>query len=276
MDGPRALLDAKGLRPKKRFGQNFLTDLGAARRIARIALDGAGPATRVLEVGAGTGQLTLALVDEGAIVTAIEIDRDLAQILRERTDLKGARIELADAMTFDYADYANGATWRVAGNLPYNIATPLIVDLIEMDGGPSSLTVMIQKDVADRMTARPGTAAYGSLSVAVQTSMRVERAFNLGPRAFFPAPNVESTVLRLDRYLDPPVRPRDLALYRKVVRGAFAYRRKTLVNSLTLALDFDRETIARALTSSNLSPEQRGERLDIYDFARLADALAEG
>lgn len=145
-----------------------------------------------------------------------------------------------------------------------------------MQGGPDAMTVMVQKDVADRFAATPGTPAYGSLSVAVQYGMHVERAFTLSPGSFFPKPKVDSTVVRLSRRPEPAVRPRDPSIFWKVVRGAFAYRRKTLANSLSLALDLDRERILRALQSSNLSPELRGERLDLGDFARLADALAEG
>ncbi|MBV8149122.1 MAG: 16S rRNA (adenine(1518)-N(6)/adenine(1519)-N(6))-dimethyltransferase, partial [Candidatus Eremiobacteraeota bacterium] len=141
--------------------------------------------------------------------------------------------------------------------------------------GPETLTVMIQKDVAERIAAKPGSRAYGSLSLAVRYAMEVEPAFTLGPRSFFPPPKVRSTVVLLRRRVEPPVRPRDLAFFWKVVRAAFAYRRKTLANSLMLALGFDRARIKQALAQSDLSPEQRGERLDFDDFARLADALAE-
>jgi 16S rRNA (adenine1518-N6/adenine1519-N6)-dimethyltransferase len=133
---------------------------------------------------------------------------------------------------------------------------------------------MVQKDVADRLAARPGSAAYGSLSVAVQYAMQVERAFTLGPRSFYPPPKIDSTIVSLARRDVPAVQPRDLELFRKVVRAAFAYRRKTLANSLAYALEIDRTTIERAIADANLSPELRGERLDLDDFARLADALA--
>ncbi|MEO6834479.1 MAG: 16S rRNA (adenine(1518)-N(6)/adenine(1519)-N(6))-dimethyltransferase RsmA [Candidatus Tumulicola sp.] len=273
---PRALLARRGLRPRKRYGQNFLTDTAAAHRIARLCVSTSdGPRARVVEIGAGTGALTLALLEEGADVTAIEIDSDLVLLLRARAELRDAHVVEADALAFDYAQWSKGGAWHVAGNLPYNVATPLIVGFTEMADGPSTLAVMVQKDVADRLAARPGTPAYGSLSVAVQYAMRVEPAFTLGPQAFYPMPKVESTVVRLIRRSEPAVRPRDLALFRKVVRGAFAYRRKTLVNSLALALHVPHATIARAVAVSNLSPEQRGERLDLDDFARLADALAE-
>jgi 16S rRNA (adenine1518-N6/adenine1519-N6)-dimethyltransferase len=271
---PRALLSAWGLRPKKKFGQNFLMDNGAAHRIARLSLVDAPEHARVLEIGAGTGVLTHALLDEGAAVTTIEIDAQLVDILRSREDLRGATIVHADAMQFDYAAYAQDGPWYVAGNLPYNIATPLIVNLVEMESGPDAITAMIQKDVADRLNAKPGTPAYGSLSLAVQYAMHVERAFTLGPRAFYPAPKVDSTVVRLKRRAEPAVHPHDLALFRKVVRAAFAYRRKTLANSLTLALDIDRARITDAIAASSLSTESRGEQLDLNDFCRLADALA--
>jgi 16S rRNA (adenine1518-N6/adenine1519-N6)-dimethyltransferase len=273
---PRAQLAQWGLRPKKKFGQNFLMDAKAAQRIARLCVPEGESGARVLEIGAGTGALTHALLETGAGVTALEIDPDLAAVLRARDDLAGVRVVLGDALAFDYAAYAAGRPWRVAGNLPYNVATPLIMTLVEMEGGPEAMTVMIQKDVADRLAAQPGTPAYGSLSLAVQYAMRVERAFTLGPNAFYPAPKVRSTVVRLVRRDEPAVAPRDLELFRKVVRGAFAYRRKTLANSLALALGFDRARVVRALEACSLAPEERGERLSLADFARLADALAEG
>ena len=271
---PRALLARRGLRPKKRYGQNFLIDREAAQRIARLALAGAADSARVLEIGAGTGALTLALLEAGANVTTLEIDPDLTALLHARGDLLDAAIVQGDALDFDYAGWAAGGEWRVAGNLPYNVATPLIVKLAEMQDGPQSLCVMVQKDVADRLAAKSGTKAYGSLSVAVQCAMEVERAFTLGARAFYPPPKVQSTVVLLKRRPQPAVRPRDAELFGKVVRAGFAYRRKTLANSLTLALGFDRARIERALANCNLSSELRGERLTLDDFARVADALA--
>jgi 16S rRNA (adenine1518-N6/adenine1519-N6)-dimethyltransferase len=270
------VLAKAGLRPKKRFGQNFLTNPAIAGRIAGFTLEGAPPRARTIEIGAGTGVLTRALVDEGAELTAIEIDPELVAVLRSREDIAAAQIVSADALTFDYRSWSEGKPWRVAGNLPYNIATPLMLRLIEMPSGPDSLTVMVQKDVGERFMASPGTPAYGSLSVAVQYAMQVEMLLTIGPQSFFPAPKVHSSVVRLTRRAEPAVTVRDLDLFWKVVRGAFAYRRKTLVNSLALALDIDRAATARALSLCNLSAELRGERLDLGDFARLADALAKG
>jgi 16S rRNA (adenine1518-N6/adenine1519-N6)-dimethyltransferase len=273
---PRKLLAQAGLRPRKRYGQNFLVNASAARQIASLSLAQARRGTRTLEIGAGTGALTLALLEEGADVTALEIDPKLVALLRSRPELAGARIVEADALSFDYGAWSRGGAWRVAGNLPYNIATPLILHLIEMAGGPDALVVMVQKDVAERLIASPGTPAYGSLSVAVQYAMTARVALTLAPRSFFPPPKVYSSVVFLQRRATPAARVRDLVLFWKVVRGAFAYRRKTLVNSLALSLDIDRAAIVRALELSNISPELRGERLDLSDFARLADALAKG
>ncbi len=270
---PRTLLAEWGARPKKKYGQNFLMDAGALHRIARLVCEEERD-LRVLEIGAGTGALTLSLLEAGARVTALEIDPELVSILGNRADLSQAAIVHVDALAYDYATYARVGRWRVAGNLPYNVATPLIVALAEMESGPESVVAMVQKDVADRICAKPGTAAYGSLSVAVQYAMQVERAFTLGPRAFYPPPNVDSTVLRLRRLDAPAVHPLDLALFRKVVRGAFAYRRKTLANSLMLALGLDRERVVRAIAASGLPAESRGEQLDLQAFSTLADRLA--
>ncbi len=167
---PRALLGARGLRPKKSLGQNFLMDAGTSARIARLTVD--APGDRVLEVGAGTGSLTAALLAAGADLTAFDLDDSLVDILRSRADLTSARIEHGDALEFDYAEYGGESPWRVAGNLPYNIATPLLIKLAQMERPPERIVAMIQKDVADRLLAKPGTAAYGSLTVALSDARR--------------------------------------------------------------------------------------------------------
>lgn len=268
----RALLAARGLRPKKSLGQNFLMDAGTAMRIARLAVD--APGERVLEIGAGTGTLTAALVALGAHVTAIDIDAALVDVVRARTDLADTRVEHADALAFDAPGWAGDAPWRVAGNLPYNIATPLLIRLAQLPAPPQRIVAMIQKDVADRLTAAPGTGAYGSLTIAVGLTMRVERAFNVPPDRFYPRPGVVSTVVVLHRRDELAAPVRDRAHFEQVVRAAFAYRRKTLTNSLALALGLPRERIATALQALNLDADIRGEALDLATFAALADALA--
>jgi 16S rRNA (adenine1518-N6/adenine1519-N6)-dimethyltransferase len=246
-------------------------DTGTSARIARLAVD--APGDRVLEVGAGTGSLTLQLLAAGADLTVFDLDDSLVEILRGREDLAGAVIQHGDALAYDYAEYAGDRPWRVAGNLPYNIATPLMIKLAQMERPPDRLVAMIQKDVADRLLAKPGTAAYGSLTVALALTMRVERAFNVSPGQFFPRPKVVSTVVVLHRLETPAAPVADRKRFEQVVRGAFAYRRKTLANSLSLALEMPRERVETALAAIDLDADIRGETLDLATFARLTDAL---
>lgn len=250
-------------------------DGGAAARIAKAALEGSSTDEpfRVLEIGPGTGALTEALLHYGADVTAIDIDAQMIAILRSRPELRGAHIEQADALEFDYAAFAQGGRWRATGNLPYNIATPLMMKLIEMENGPQQLTFMIQKDVAERLVARPSTPAYGSLSLAVQYGMDVKKLFTLGPGVFYPRPKVHSTVVRLTRRDRPAVDVPNVPLLMKVIRGAFAYRRKTLANSVGLAFNIPRAKVSEALQRAGLNPDVRGEQLDLDQFADLARIL---
>ncbi len=268
---PRALLTQFGFHPKKRFGQHFLVDGAAARRIASAVCSERD--CRVLEIGAGTGALTQALVERCEDVTAINVDPDMVDILRSRPELRSASIAQADALTFDYAAFAGSQRWNMTGNLPYNIATPLIMRLIEVPHGPQQLIVMVQKEVAARFLARPSTRAYGSLTIAAHYAMRVEPLFALPPAAFYPRPKIHSSVMRLTRREDPAVQVADPVRFLQVVRAAFAYRRKTLANSLVLSLGVRREIVAAALRHIGLNTEIRGEQLAIDDFARLADRL---
>jgi 16S rRNA (adenine1518-N6/adenine1519-N6)-dimethyltransferase len=247
-------------------------DRGAAARIARLAV--AQPGERVMEIGAGTGALTRALLTAGAELTAFDVDPEMVAVLRERKDLEAATIFAADALTFDYAGWAGERAWTAAGNLPYNIATPLLLQLSRAPRPPERIVAMIQRDVADRLTAAPGTAGYGSLTVAIRLRMHVERAFSVSPAQFYPRPNVNSAVVVLTPYAVRPVLVSDEAHFERVVRGAFAYRRKTVANALSLSLDVPRQRITDALRTLHLSPEIRGEALDLATFAALADALA--
>jgi 16S rRNA (adenine1518-N6/adenine1519-N6)-dimethyltransferase len=247
-------------------------DGGAATRIARLAVD--NPGERVIEIGAGTGALTRALLERTVDVTAFDIDPELVAVLRSREELAPVTILQADALAFDFTGWAGEAPWVATGNLPYNIATPLILALAARPRPPERIVVMIQSDVADRLTAQPGTASYGSLTIAVALRMRVERAFSVAPAQFYPRPNVNSAVVVLRPHIIAPVMVRDIAHFERVVRGAFAYRRKTLANALSLSLAVPRERITDALQTLHLRPEIRGEALDLATFAALADALA--
>lgn len=268
---PRALLAARGIRPKKRLGQHFLMDGGTSAKIARLAVD--APGDRVLEIGPGTGALTAALVKLGAEVTAFDVDPDMVAVLRSRADLAGVDIRLADALAFDYAGWAGAGAWRAAGNLPYNVGTPALVKLASLAHPPERIVAMIQKDVADRLLAKPSTAQYGSLTIAIGLTMRAERALTVPPGAFYPRPGVVSTVVVLHRLERPAAEVRDRDRFEQVVRGAFAYRRKTLANSLMLALGLPRERIAQAIAALSLDPDARGESLDLRTFAALTAAL---
>ena len=266
------MLNERGLRPKKRFGQNFMMDGGVSKKIAALSLS--EPPVRVIEVGAGTGALTHALLATGSDVTALEIDPDLVEILNERDDLRGARIIFGDALEFDFDAETAGAPWIATGNLPYNVATPLILRFFELANPPERIVAMIQKDVAERFTAAPGTPQYGSLTLFVNFHASVRRALTLGPQSFYPRPGVDSSVVVLERRKTPPIDVRDRAFFLQVVRAAFAYRRKTLANSLLLALEIEREKTQRALALLGIDTEIRAEQLDLGSLGALADQLA--
>jgi 16S rRNA (adenine1518-N6/adenine1519-N6)-dimethyltransferase len=246
-------------------------DGGIAGRIARLAVD--APGDRVLEIGPGTGALTAALHALGADLTALDLDPRMIAILAGRDDLAGVRIETGDALAFDFSGWAANRPWRVAGNLPYNIATPLLIALAALPLPPERIVAMIQKDVADRLLAHPGTAQYGSLTVAIGLRMHVERALTVGPAHFYPRPSVVSTVIVLTPHATPPVEVDDRAAFERVVRAAFAYRRKTVANSLALALDRPRGDMEAALIAAGLDPDARGETLTLAQFAALTRAL---
>ncbi len=247
-------------------------DGGASKRIAVLCM--VRPQARVIEVGAGTGALTQALLACGARVTALEIDAGLVEILKSRSDLAEAQILRADALHFDYEAAAGGEPWCAAGNLPYNVATPLIVGWLQLSRAPERIVAMVQRDVADRLVARPSTPQYGSLSLFAQYFSDVKRALVLGPNAFYPRPKVESAVVVMERHSAPPVPVRDRAFFLQVVRSAFAYRRKTLANSLSLALGVERARTQAALASLDIDSEIRAEQLDLGAFGALADILA--
>ena len=218
--------------------------------------------------------MTRALLANGAGVTALEIDPELVAILRERPDLQAATILEADALEFDYDAHSAGREWCATGNLPYNVATPLILRWLELRNPPSRIVAMVQRDVADRFTAMPSTPAYGSLTLAVGYSMEVRRAFTLGPGAFYPRPKVDSAVVVMERRRTPAVIARNPEFLMQVVRAAFAYRRKTLANSLALALDIPRARTQETLGRLGLDTEIRAEQLDLGALAALADDLA--
>ncbi|MDQ3380711.1 MAG: 16S rRNA (adenine(1518)-N(6)/adenine(1519)-N(6))-dimethyltransferase RsmA [Actinomycetota bacterium] len=252
--------------PKKRLGQHFLVDeniLGVIRRLA--ALD---PEDVVLEVGPGLGVLTRYLADRVATVHAIELDRSLEEPLRSMLGGRdNVRLLLGDALSLDLAELAPQPTKLVA-NLPYNIATPLIVE--SLDGIPSleRWCVMVQREVAERFFASPRTKAYGAVSVLVQLRTRKTGFHAVSPTVFKPRPGVESALVAFERFDSP-----SLDLARPVVNAAFAHRRKTLANSLALVGLASRIEAEQALAEIGRPPGARAEELAPHDFVALADAL---
>ncbi|GAB4173678.1 MAG: 16S rRNA (adenine(1518)-N(6)/adenine(1519)-N(6)) -dimethyltransferase RsmA [Wenzhouxiangellaceae bacterium] len=254
-------------RPRKRFGQNFLVDENVIRRI--VGAIAPNPGDRLVEIGPGLGALTGPLLERVERLDVIELDRDLAGGLAERLGHPpGLRIHQADALGFDFAQLAADGPLRVVGNLPYNISTPLLFHLLGQADVLTDMHFMLQKEVVDRITARPGTRTWGRLGVMVQFRAQAERLFRVPPGAFRPPPKVESAVVRIvPRVLDATERALLPALDR-VVRAAFAQRRKTLRNSLREVLN------AGQIEAAGIDPGARAERLSLADFLRLAEAVA--
>jgi 16S rRNA (adenine1518-N6/adenine1519-N6)-dimethyltransferase len=274
--GPRAELDRRGLRPKSSFGQNFLVDPNIAGKIADLATS-PGKGT-VVEIGAGTGALTRALLERASHVVAIERDRDLVPLLGEsfRTAVEEGRLEIveADAKRFDYAARLDNAARPrvVAGNLPYQLTGPLLEASVGFSGSIERAVYMVQLEVADRVTAEPDGEAYGALSVFMQAAFSVERRMVVRRGVFYPQPGVDSAVIVLTPHV-PPVAVETPA-FRAVVRAAFAQRRKTLRNAWRNLPGMDKESIARAAEASGIALDARGETLDVAAFARMASEVA--
>jgi 16S rRNA (adenine1518-N6/adenine1519-N6)-dimethyltransferase len=253
-----------GHRPRKRFSQNFLADEHYVARI--VAAVDPRPGQRIVEIGPGLAALTAKLIERAGHVTAVEIDRDLAARLRERFDPARLTLIEGDALDFDFAALGDGL--RVVGNLPYNVSSPLLFRLAAQAAHLSDVTVMLQKEVVDRMTASPGTADYGRLTVMLGATFAIERLFVVPPGAFRPVPKVDSAVARLTPLRERAPRIVDAALFARVVAAAFSQRRKTLRNALATVCDAD------AMRRAGIDPGLRGEALSVADFVRLANALA--
>lgn len=259
----------------KSLGQNFLTNSSVLDEIADAAgIDGD---SYVLEIGPGIGTLTRVLADRAAKVVSVEIDDKLIPVLEYTlSDKDNVTVINNDILKTDIpaliAEHFEGKKVKLVANLPYYITTPIILELIKHRDCFSSLTVMVQKEVAERMAAKEGSKDFGSLSVHVQYYTNAEIQFIVPAHDFVPAPKVSSAVIRLDILDEPSVTPSDEKNFFRVVRGAFALRRKTLVNSLASAGFAKGQTLA-ALSELGIEPNIRGERLSLQQFSRLSDLL---
>jgi 16S rRNA (adenine1518-N6/adenine1519-N6)-dimethyltransferase len=272
-ESPRGLLARHGLRPKKSWGQNFLEDRGVCARIAGAAALGRDDV--VVEIGAGTGALTVALAAAAGRVIAVERDPELVGLLR--AELGGeprVAIVALDALDFDFAAAAPGQPLVVAGNLPYQITSPLLFKIAAAAEGGRIIrrgVFMVQRELAERMVAKPGSRDYGRLSVMVQQAAEVRIQFHVGAGAFFPRPAVTSTVFTFVPRSQPLAPVRDPALFAAVVRAGFGGRRKMLRRALGDAFGAATEA---ALAAAGVAGTRRAEELSVAEFAALADALA--
>ena len=259
-----ALLERAGRHPSRSLGQNFVVDPNTVRRIARLA--GVGPGDRVVEIGAGLGSLTLALVETGAAVTAVEIDRHLVPLLRETVEPAGVTVVEGDAMKLDWPALLGDDSWNLVANLPYNVATPLVADLL--DGVPAirRMLVMVQREVGERLAASAGEEAYGAVSVKAAYWATAKLVGRIGPTVFLPQPKVDSALVAIDRRAVPAVDPAAVGPERlfAVVRTAFGQRRKMLRRSLAGVVS------PEAFVAAGVAPESRPEELGVEAWGRLA------
>ena len=265
---------------QKKFGQNFLIDTRVLEKI--IAAAGITPDDMVLEVGPGIGTMTQYLCESAGKVVAVEIDKNLIPILENDTlkDYDNVRVINEDILKLDINKLVNeengGKPIKVVANLPYYITTPIVMGLFESHVPIESITIMVQKEVADRMQVGPGTKDYGALSLAVQYYAKPEIVANVPPNCFMPRPNVGSAVIKLTRHEQPPVKVENEALMFKLVRAAFNQRRKTLQNSINNSpeLNLSKEQVVSALEQMGLSQTIRGEALSLEQFAELSNLLS--
>lgn len=267
------------IRPTKSLGQNFLIDEEAIRAI----VDGSevDKDTLVIEIGPGPGALTCPLAEQAGRVVAVELDERMIEPLRVKTFSYGnvevihgdiLEVDLNSIIESNLAEYGL-KTVRIVGNLPYYITTPIIMKLLEMGTACDSITAMMQKEVGDRIAAEPGTKLSGAITYSVHYYSEVSKIIDVGRESFYPAPKVDSVVLRMDIRDKKPVQVKDEDWYFRCIKAGFAQRRKTLLNSLMTLGGYEKERVATALEMAGIEANRRAESLNMEEFARLADAL---
>ncbi|MDK9710794.1 16S rRNA (adenine(1518)-N(6)/adenine(1519)-N(6))-dimethyltransferase RsmA [Acidaminobacter sp.] len=274
----RYIMDKYGFRFSKSLGQNFLIDEGTVNRI--VANAEVGPEDMVLEIGPGIGVMTQVLAAHAEKVVAVEIDSSLLPVLNETLEgLDNVEVVHGDILEVDVkallTEHFGDRKPKVVANLPYYVTTPILMRFLEERLPVSEIVVMIQKEVAERMTASPSTKAYGSLSIAVQYYCEAAVVQKVPPTVFMPQPNVESLVIRLKLREKPCVELLNPDFFFKVVKAAFGQRRKTLLNALSAGLTMPKDKILEVLEAVEIAPNLRGEALTIEAFARLANAFEE-
>lgn len=266
----RELAARHGIRPSKALGQHFLIDPNLATAIAAEA--GVGPGDPVVEVGAGMGSLTLALAATGARVRAIEFDRALLPALQEvTTGMENVDVVAGDATHIDWAGEMQGEPWTLCANLPYNVAVPVVMAVLEEAPTVRRLVILVQREVGERLVAGPGGERYGPTSVRVTYRATGALTRRVPPSVFWPRPKVSSVVVRLERLTSPPVEVEPGRLWR-VVDAGFAERRKTM-RSAVVRLGVDRGRAEALLRAEGIDPRARAEQLSLQEFARIAEAL---
>lgn len=273
----QSVLKRHGFVFKKKYGQNFLTDMSILEDIADAAE--VSEEDFCLEIGPGMGTLTRILSKRSSGVLAIEIDEKLKPVLDEELEGYGnVEVIYADVMSLDLPDLLNeraaGKNIKVVANLPYYITTPIIMMLLESKLSYERITVMVQKEVAERMKSQPGVKSYGAITLAVSYYTNAEIAFVLPPEAFYPPPKVESAVINLIRHKKHPVEVKDEGFMFSLIRAAFNQRRKTLVNAISNQMDIDKDELKKVITDCGHSETVRGEALSLEDFSVLADGLS--
>lgn len=273
----KALMSEQGITFRKEFGQNFLTNRMIPEEIAESCAD--EESSLIIEIGPGIGCLTRELAMRYKRVVAIEIDKGLIPIL-EKTLLEYDNVTVIneDVMKIDLdaliKEYSEGMKVSVCANLPYYITTPIIMRLIESGINFSSITVMVQNEVASRLTAKPGTSDYGAITAILGYYGTVRKLFKVSAGCFMPAPKVDSAVVRIDLFESPKYQPKNEKLFRDLIKAAFEMRRKTLVNAISAKLShIEKEKIISALLELGFNASIRGERLSTEDFVKLSDLL---
>ncbi|MBQ9069825.1 MAG: 16S rRNA (adenine(1518)-N(6)/adenine(1519)-N(6))-dimethyltransferase RsmA [Clostridia bacterium] len=274
----KTLMSDAGITFRKEYGQNFLTNRIIPEDIADNCTE--NPESLIIEIGPGIGCLTAELASRYRKVVAIEIDRGLIPILdKTLAEFDNVTVINEDVMKIDLCrlveEYSDGMPVSVCANLPYYITTPILMYLLESGVKFSSITVMVQNEVAARLAAKPGSSDYGAITAILGYYGTVKKLFKVSAGCFVPAPKVDSAVVRIDLYKEPLYTPKDEKLFRNTIKAAFEMRRKTLQNALSAKLGYSKELISAAILDIGESENVRGERLSTEDFVKLSDYLSE-